>query len=237
MLALDGTGYGDDGNAWGGEVMHVSPEGYERVAHLQYIPLLGSEKALYDLRRLRFAIDNMNGMDQHMFTDEETNVLNKMMKSSVKTSSFGRLLDTLAFSLGVCSNRTYDGEPAMKLEPLLSKGKMIEGYGTEMIKDEIMTAPLFTLFGSKESKEDIAYSVVRSVICQMVNAAYDAANSKGINEIGVTGGVSYNGPICGMIDEEAERKGIGVMYHRNIPNGDGGISIGQALVALKRLNK
>ena len=58
-LTLDGTGHGDDGMAWGGEVLASDYDGYRRVAHLEYIPLLGSERALYDLRRLRFAIDTM----------------------------------------------------------------------------------------------------------------------------------------------------------------------------------
>jgi len=237
VLALDGTGYGDDGNAWGGEVLYATLEGYERMAHLQYIPLLGSEKALYDLRRLRFAVDNINNVDRRMFTDEETNVLNKMMNKSVRTSSFGRLLDTLAFSLGVCGHRTYDGEPAMKLEPLLARGKMISGYDTEIVGKEIMTAPLFNISGSNERREDIAYSVVRSVIRQLVNVACDTASSKGMKAIGVSGGVSYNGPICNMINEEAEERGMTVIRHHNIPNGDGGISAGQAAIALRRLNK
>ena len=236
ILALDGTGYGDDGNAWGGEVMYSSAGSYERIAHLQYIPLLGSEKALYDLRRLKFAVDRMNGTESELFDDESTSVLNKMMNKSVMTSSFGRLLDTLAFSLNVCRERTYDGEPAMKMEPLLSRGKMIGGFDTEIKGKEIMTVPLFTLFSGKERKEDIAYSVVRSVIEQMVSTACDTAVSKGLKEIGVSGGVSYNGPICRMIDEESGKRGMDVIHHSRVPNGDGGISVGQAVIALKRLN-
>jgi len=237
ILALDGTGYGDDGNAWGGEVMYASAERYERIAHLQYTPLLGSEKALYDLRRLRFAVDRMNGIEPNdMFTMEETNVLNRMMSKSVMTSSLGRLLDTLAFSLGVCENRTYDGEPAMKMEPLLARGNMLPRYRTGISGREIMTAPLFTMFGKDERREDIAYSVVRAVMDEMVNAACDTASSKGLNEIGVSGGVSYNGPICDMIESEAAKRGMGVITHSKIPNGDGGISVGQAVIALRRLN-
>ena len=60
-LALDGTGHGDDGAAWGGEVMSCGYTGYERLAHLEYIPLLGGQKALSDIRRLRLAIDMLNG--------------------------------------------------------------------------------------------------------------------------------------------------------------------------------
>ena len=235
ILALDGTGYGADGNAWGGEIMYSDIESYDRIVHLQYIPLLGSEKALYDLRRLKFAVDRINGTDSKLFDNESANVLRKMMNKSVMTSSFGRLLDTLAFSLDVCKERTYDGEPAMKMEPLLARGKKIDGYYTELKGNEILTAPLFTLFGRKERKEDIAYSVVRAVTDMMVNVACDVAVSKGLNEIGVSGGVSYNGPICSMIDDEALKRGMKVMHHSRIPNGDGGISTGQAAAALRRL--
>jgi hydrogenase maturation protein HypF len=237
ILALDGTGYGDDGEAWGGEIMYSDTESYDRMAHLQYIPLLGSEKALYDLRRLKFAVDRMNNVDSRLFDDASANVLRKMMNSSVRTSSFGRLLDTLAFSLDVCSERTYDGEPAMKMEPLLARGKKLKGYYTELKGNEIITAPLFTLFDRKEKREDIAYSVVRAVTDEMVNAACDIALSKGLSAIGVSGGVSYNGPICDMIDDEASKRGMKVMHHNRVPNGDGGISIGQAAVALRRFHQ
>ena len=73
----------------------------------------------------RFAIDAMNGQENNDFTDSEAMVLNKLMDKSVMTSSFGRILDALSFSLGVCTQRTYDGEPAMKLEPLLARGRSL----------------------------------------------------------------------------------------------------------------
>ncbi|MCQ2085758.1 MAG: carbamoyltransferase HypF, partial [archaeon] len=119
-LALDGTGHGDDKKAWGGEVLSCDYSNYRRLAHLEYIPLLGGQKALHDLRRLRFAIDTMNGDGNHTsFTDSEAAILEKLMGKSVQTSSFGRLLDAISFYLGACETRSYDGEPAMKLEPLL----------------------------------------------------------------------------------------------------------------------
>jgi hydrogenase maturation protein HypF len=124
----------------------------------------------------------------------------------------------------------------MKMEPLLARGKMIDGYATSVVGKEIMTAPLFTMFKKNEKREDIAYSVVRAVINEMVGAACDTASSKDLNCIGVSGGVSYNGPICEMIESEASKRGMKVMHHTRVPNGDGGISVGQAAVALRRLN-
>ena len=232
-LALDGTGHGDDGSAWGGEVLVSDLESYKRAAHLEYIPLLGSEKALYDLRRLRFAIDMMNGSENHDFTDSESMVLRKLMDKSVTTSSFGRLLDALSYSLGVCSHRTYDGEPAMKLEPLLARGRLVEGFETETVNGTIRTAHLFHDW--KEKKEDIAYSIVYNVLKEMVCSASETADASGNKAIGLTGGVSYNGPITKMFSDLVASTDHTAVLHKDVPNGDGGVSVGQAAIALRKL--
>ena len=236
VLSVDGTGYGDDGNAWGGEILRSDLKIYKRLAHLQNIPLLGSEKALYDLRRLKFAIDEMNGQDNEMFNSSESEILRKIMPSSVMSSSLGRLLDALAFTLEVCDKRTYDGEPAMKMESLLSKGRLIEGFETETKNGEILTAELFSRIKKGQDRCDVAYSIVRNVIGEMTKVACDDALSKGIDHIGITGGVSYNGPICAMVTEDVEKRGLKLLRHRNVPNGDGGISVGQAAIALRMIS-
>ena len=236
VLSVDGTGYGDDGNAWGGEVLRSDLTKYKRLAHLQNIPLLGSEKALYDLRRLKFAIDEMNGENNDLFNEKDSEVLRKMVSSSVKTSSLGRLLDALAFTLGVCETRTYDGEPAMKLESLLSTGRFIEGFETETKNGEIMTADLFSRIKDCQKKSDVAYSIVKNVMDEMVNISCDDALSNGTDYIGITGGVSYNGPICSMVEESVKKRGLKLIRHRNVPNGDGGISVGQAAIALRSIS-
>ncbi|MFA7150222.1 MAG: carbamoyltransferase HypF, partial [Candidatus Methanomethylophilaceae archaeon] len=235
VLSIDGTGYGTDGNAWGGEVLRTDLDRFERVSHLQNIPLLGSERALHDLRRLKFAVDCINGEDNHIVSDEMANVMRKLMNKSIKTSSFGRLLDTLAFTLGVCRTRTYDGEPAMKMEPLLARGRLIPGFETEMNNGEILTAHLFADLPKNEKREDIAYSIVRNVIDSMVDSACDCAESKGIETIGLSGGVSYNRPICKMVENATLGRGLKFMTHDCVPNGDGGISVGQAAIALRSL--
>ena len=234
VMTLDGTGYGDDGNAWGGEILFSDVRSYERLAHLQNIPLLGSEKALYDLRRLKFAVDLINGKNTELFNEKDSEVLRKLAPKSIKTSSFGRLLDTLAFTLGVCEKRTYDGEPAMKMESLLATGKMIGGFDTHMEGCEINTADLFARIGNGR-KEDIAYSIIRNVVSAMTEAACDHAESKGTKNIGLTGGVSYSEPICRMFTEDVKKRGMNILLHNQIPNGDGGISAGQAVIGSVRL--
>ena len=232
-LTLDGTGHGDDGTAWGGEVLQADFDSYKRVAHLETIPLLGSERALYDLRRLRFAIDEMNGEENHDFTDSESFVLKKLMSNSVRTSSFGRILDALSYSLNVCKQRTYDGEPAMKLEPLLARGKLVEGFETETVNGTVMTAHLF--HGTDEKKEDVAYSVVYNIMKELVQSASETADSAGIKYLGLTGGVSYNSTITKMFMDLVSGTDHPFIIHNDVPNGDGGVSIGQAAIAAKRV--
>ena len=232
-LTLDGTGHGDDGTAWGGEVLQSDLSSYKRVAHLETIPLLGSERALYDLRRLKFAIDEMNGVENHSFTDSESMVLSKLMKTSVRTSSFGRVLDALSYWLGVCDQRTYDGEPAMKLEPLLARGKLVEGFETETVNGCVKTAQLF--HESKEKREDVAYSIVYNIMKELVQSASESADSSGMENIGITGGVSYNGTITNMFMELVEKTDHQFILHNYVPNGDGGVSIGQVAIAARKL--
>ncbi|MCQ2085893.1 MAG: carbamoyltransferase HypF [archaeon] len=235
-LTIDGTGYGTDGNMWGGEVLYSDYKNFDRIAHLQYIPLIGSEAALYDLRRLKFAVDCLNGENNCLVDDNTANLMKKIMKKSVKTSSLGRFLDTIAFTLNICSKRTYDGEPAMKIEPYLSKGKYIEGFETETVNGTIMTTHLFQDIPKNTGKEDIAYSIVKCVIDELTNDACDVALSKGISKIGLTGGVSYNRPICDMFSTAVKNRGMEPVFHNKIPNGDGGISAGQAAIASKSLD-
>ena len=230
VLTLDGTGHGTDGNAWGGEVLRAGLNDYKRVAHLQYIPLIGGEKAVTDPVRLKFAIDEINGIDTGIVPETNAGVYRKMIGKSIGTSAMGRFLDALAVTLDICKERTYDGEPAMKTEPYLAKGKMIEGFETETVSGVIGTAKMFKDI-PKGSKEDIAYSMTRTVIDEMVNAACDDAMTKGIDVIGLSGGVSYSAPVCKMVDDAVKARGMRFIMHDKVPCGDGGISVGQAAIA------
>ena len=234
-LTLDGSGYGTDGTVWGGEVLSADLSSFSRIARLEGIPLLGSEKALYDLRRLKFAVDAMNKEDNHSFSENEANVLMKMMNKSVKCSSMGRLMDTLSYSLGICSVRTYDGEPAMKLEPLLASGKLISGFETETTGGVIKTAELFSRITNDQKPTDVAYSIIYNVMKCLIDNAIETADSEGIESIGITGGVSYNSSVCKMFSEIAKDSEHELIFHNNIPSGDGGVSVGQAAIALKRI--
>lgn len=233
-LTLDGTGYGADGVAWGGEVLHADFGSFTRVGHLQEIPLLGGEKAVYDVRRLAFGITEQLGISTDYFDDAQAQLLRKMMRSSPKTTSFGRVLDALACYFDVCDYRSYDGEPAMKLERHLENGRnvpiMVEREG-----NVIMSVPMFRgMVEAKGTPDDKAYSYVRALLKGLVDVAAEEAERHKLKHIGLTGGVSYNHTIASITEELVTRKGFLFAVPERLPNGDGCISTGQVAVALRK---
>ena len=142
-LTLDGTGYGADGTAWGGEVLYSNFVTYHRIGHLQELPLLGGERAIHDVRRLVFAMAESGGWRYERFDEDEATLLRKLQSSSPKTTSFGRVLDAVSCYLDVCDYRSYDGEPAMKLERLLEWGSDSVPFELEREGNVIRSVDMF----------------------------------------------------------------------------------------------
>lgn len=232
-LALDGTGYGADGSAWGGEILHATFTGYERIGHLQEIPLIGGEKAVKEVKRVLFAIQEMAGAESELYDERTADIFRKMMSSAPRTTSFGRVLDALSCYLKVCCERTYDGEPAMKLERLLESGERNVAFEFEVEGNTIQTVPAFSRLMTLGGKpENLARSFVSDLLDTMVGLAVESAKENGVECIGLTGGVSYNATISSIVKQKVEKCGLRFVRHRDVPNGDGGISIGQAAIAL-----
>ncbi len=231
-IAVDGTGYGEDGNSWGGEILYCNKTRYERLKHLEAFPLLGGEKAVKDPRRLVFAIQRKKGLEGSYFSEEKKDVFDKMMDDSVKTTSFGRLLDAVSAGLDVCKKRTYEGEPAMKLEKLLMEGNRIKKYEVEVTKDKIKTLdPFLKMMEDKGPKKDRAFSYIDAVSKAIAESAVQVSEEKDIEKIGISGGVSYNRPIVKGIRSYLKNQGYNLLVHEKIPNGDMGVPFGQAVIA------
>jgi len=247
-LAIDGSGYGPDGTIWGGEILESSFEDYKRIGRLQYIPLLGGEKAIRDVRRLVFAISELTGkeLDFPNYSDNEKDIFRKMVNKSILTSSTGRVLDALSSYLDICNYRSYDGEPAMKLEKYLAMGRQNYDFEISTREEEcsvIETLPLFEqMFARGRPKKfrekcDIAHSLVSAMVGEMTRVACEHALSQGIRYVGATGGVSYNEPIIRMIQVEMKRyPELELILHNRLPSGDGGISAGQNVIAGNKIN-
>jgi hydrogenase maturation protein HypF len=177
--------------------------------------------------------------------EKERQIMEKMIDKAPLTSGFGRILDALSAYLGICDTMTYDGEPAMRLEKYLSQGKRAYDFEIEVEKKDraiIRTLPLFeqlidaagtlsekTL--SEKKKADLAHSFVAALVDEFVAVAAAECERTGITAIGITGGVSYDVPIVEMARDAATKRGLKLLTHDKLPNGDGGISVGQNLIA------
>jgi hydrogenase maturation protein HypF len=251
-LSVDGAGYGPDGTVWGGEVLLAGYRDYERIGTLELFPLIGGDAAVKDPPRLVLALLAQAGIDwrswelKRLIGDDKAEVLSKMAAASPRTSSLGRVLDALSCYVGVGISRTYDGEPAMRLERLLAAGEPRLEFEHDEPKYDgarkarvVMVAPLFRQFPEMMGKmapgeramADTARSFVECLVEQMVDIAADRAEKEGIRKVGLTGGVSYNLPICEMVVRRLKWRGLEPLLHDRIPNGDGGISAGQNAIA------
>lgn len=233
VISIEGLGYGTDGTFWGGEVLRSDFQSFDRIGHLEYIPLLGGDSATINPKRLVYAIFKKHNKEK-FFTGNNSSILSKLMNKSPLSCSLGRYLDAISSYLDICNKMTYSGEPAMKLEKYLAIGE--NKYNLDIqIKDNVVNVtdlfnqideivkPPFT----EKEKADIAFSIVKAIINGLSNIAINAALKQKIKTIGLTGGVSYNIPITEMFHEQVEKKGLKLMVHNQVPNGDGGISVGQ----------
>ncbi|MEW5748289.1 MAG: carbamoyltransferase HypF [Candidatus Thermoplasmatota archaeon] len=243
-LTWDGTGYGDDGTSWGGESMVADYDGYVRFGTLQGIPLLGGDRAVTDPRRVVTAVQLMAGMEPTMVDGEAADIYAKMLPRSVTASSMGRVLDAVSCILGVCCRRTYEGEPAIKLERWLEAGRPDVLFDLEFRMDgkvEVaQTVPMLSqLMGLKPESDreraDAAASFVKTLVSGLADRACDRASSEGLRQVGLTGGVSFSGPVTAWVKQAVEARGLEFVGDERVPNGDGGISTGQNAIAGARL--
>jgi hydrogenase maturation protein HypF len=167
-------------------------------------------------------------------TQEIEMVLKQKHSAQTMTTSCGRVLDAVSAILGVCLERTYEGEPAMRLEsaaiggedvlriePTL-KGEAIET--TEMVREVFMSL-------GRVSVRDLACSAQSYLARSLGKSAIMAAKDQGIETIGFTGGVACNEAITHILKGTVESEGLRFLVHEAVPPGDGGLSFGQAVVA------
>ncbi len=241
-IAIDGVGYGKDGNIWGGEILYSNLKDYERLAHLQNHVMIGGDLATkYPLRMLIGILGN----EIYDFVYERRNffphkeieieiIFKQLKKEKRRCSSCGRLLDAISALLDICHIMDYEGEPAMKLESKAKKGKDVLKLEPIIKNNVINTKYLVEQIwenSSKLKKEDLAYSAEEYIAKSLAEIAMEKADEKGINNIVISGGCAYNEHISTRIKEIVEKNGYKFYINEVVPCGDGGISFGQAIIA------
>ena len=240
VIAIDGLGYGPDGTLWGGEVLSTTMDRYDRIAHLEEMPMPGGERAVLDPRRLVWAAYHSLGREDWpdgIANPEEARIWEQALSHAPRTTGMGRLLDLVSVYLGAATSMSYDGEPAMRLEPYMERGRprpewdfRVERITSGIVGTMSVLGTLFDLdLRTHQDRCDAALAAVDAVVSGLADAASDEAERSGL-PVGVTGGVAYSLPIIELITSRIEGRGLELLLHDRIPPGDGGISAGQALV-------
>ena len=245
-VCCDGYGYGVDGEAWGGEIIFSSRNSMEfkRIAHLEEQPMVGGDLATrYPLRMAAGILHKKANVEDWLmqksayFPHGEKEVqlvlqqLNKGQKI-VKTTSCGRVLDAVSAVLGICYERTYEGEPAMKLESAALKGKDILKLDPIIEGNALNTTKMFLqIFENREkyAVADLAFSMHAYLAKGLATIAIEKALENGVKAVGFSGGVACNEIFAKLMRETIEAAGLKFLVHEAVPPGDGGLSFGQAV--------
>ena len=261
-LALDGTGYGTDGRIWGGEVLIARLDGFERFAHMEYVPMPGGEAAIREPWRMAFGALRTAGFDVESAaalvgaSEHEAQVLDRMMERGVNTpltSSLGRLFDAAAAVVLGRRVVDYEAQAAIELEGLAIDepdcGIDEQAYEMEMMGGDwaasepvrIGTKPLWVALvrdlQADVSKARIAARFHAGVAAGFMRAAVLARAATGLEQVVLSGGCLHNRRLARLLRTGLEGEGFEVFQHRRVSPGDGGLSYGQAVVATSVLAK
>ncbi|HET9012360.1 MAG TPA: carbamoyltransferase HypF, partial [Gemmatimonadaceae bacterium] len=247
-VALDGTGYGDDGHVWGAEVLVADLLGYERKAHLAYAPLPGGDAAAREPWRVAAGYASLDRDVAPAFalafegiSDEQRGIVARQVERGLNSplaSSMGRLFDAAAAVLGVRRGMSYEGQAAMELESLAGS---VGACALTMPIEEtagmlaMNPLPLLATLGERRQRgvdvRTLAAMFHESVIDAIVRVALRVATAERLCTIALGGGSFQNARLLSGVRRRLEEKGLRVLLPRSLGPNDGAISYGQAAVA------
>jgi hydrogenase maturation protein HypF len=254
-LALDGTGYGTDGKIWGGEVLISRLDGFERFAHLEYVPMPGGDAAVREPWRMALGALHAVGYDvgsEEMLgvlgaKEKDVRVLRQMMERNLNsplTSSCGRLFDAIAAVVLGRRRVDYEAQAAIELEGVAVDEKDDEaGYPMELVGGDWggrMPVVIRIVQLWKELLADLQNGISKPVISArfhagvadgFVRAVTMARTATGLGQVAMSGGCMHNRRLARLLRTKLEVAGFEVFQHVQVSPGDGGLSYGQAAVA------
>jgi hydrogenase maturation protein HypF len=246
-FAFDGTGYGDDGAIWGGEVLLADYGGFERVAHLKYFPLAGGEVSVKKPYRVALAQLWQAGIEWNenlpcvaACSETERKILLKQFENdfnAVPTSSFGRLFDAVASLAGVRQTITYEAQGAIEFEARLDES-VSGAYEFDLIEGETIQIDCANLI-SEAAKDVLSKVSIGIISAKFNNAVADlilrlALKFRGrenLNRVALSGGCFQNVALLRATLRRLRENDFCVFIHRKVPPNDGGLALGQAVIA------
>lgn len=245
-VAFDGSGYGLDGNIWGGEVLIADYDSFIRKAHLEYLPMPGGELAIRKPYRLAIGylyslfgdIPKLSFLDN--VSEEEIKIIKEQIEKGINTpltSSIGRLFDAISSILNICSEATYEGQPAIELEMAIEDTDSEEYYNFEIENDNdtfiIKVKPLFEEILDDISKVPNSYISVKfhnTVARIILDLSTLIREETKINTVALSGGCFQNRALLKKSIVFLKEERFRVYIHSNVPCNDGGLSLGQAII-------
>lgn len=243
-VSFDGTGYGTDGAIWGGEILIAGLRDFRRAAHLSYVPMPGGAAAIKRPARMAYAHLAAAGLEDRAaellsISDAELHILSRQIErglNSPPTSSMGRLFDSVSAIIGLTSDATYEGEPAVMLEMCaddVEDGAYsfdIAGSPIEISAAPVVAAIVEDIDGGTP-KPIISARFHNAVTEMVVEVCRRLRKSEGLSQVALTGGCFQNVRLIERTTRRLEAEGFSPLIHRLVPPNDGGISLGQAAVA------
>ncbi|ROQ99946.1 hydrogenase maturation protein HypF [Streptomyces sp. 2132.2] len=263
-FAFDGTGYGDDGAVWGGEVLLADYAGYTRFAHLAYVPLPGGDAAVH--RPYRMALSHLRAAGLDWDPDlpctaacppEELRLLRRQLERNlhcVPTSSMGRLFDAVSSLAGVCHHAGYEAQAAVELECAALAGAGsgaapatgpdggyafaldpgVPGGGVPVTADPApVLAAVVADVRAGTPRARIAARFHAAVADLVATLAVLARERHGLDTVALSGGVFANTLLSCACARLLRERGFTVLRHHRVPPNDGGLALGQLMVAAR----
>ena len=256
-LAMDGTGYGPDGTAWGGEFLIASETGFKRFGHFQSLLLPGGEKAVREPWRIAASLlktaygASWQAKAGHLkvCSDQaQMDLLDKIIDNRIHSplsSGLGRLFDGVAALMGLRRTVSFEGQAALELEALAS-GTFASPYPFDILRKEnepyrvdttcVIRAIVDDLTAGRD-KADIAASFHATLIDIFAAMAKKMREATGLNRVVLSGGCFQNRILLEGGIDRLTKDGFEVYSHSQVPTNDGGISLGQAVIAAAMIKK
>lgn len=261
-IILDGTGYGDDGHIWGFEFLYGNAGSFERLAHLQYTPLPGGERALKEPWRnavgmlLYYWPQEGKELATKLFPEKskEINIIEGMIINHINTpmvGTCGRLFDAVSAILGICLTATYEGEAAIKLADYLNRTEIensAETYPFQLKTNsqnqlELDLSPMIYQIIQDRFKQQPITKIIQTFHRTLVSCSVDMVlilvkNRPDLNRtIVLSGGSFQNIYLASEIQRQLQNEGFNVYTHKSVPCHDGGLSLGQIIIAAHTVTK
>lgn len=235
-LVWDGTGFGPDGTAWGGECLTGGYESFHRFGHILPMALPGGDRATKEIDRLAFSLLSAAGCDTSSIPGAEA--YRAMLAAGLNcplSSGMGRLFDGVAAILGIKTRCSYEGQGAILLEaaakddggtyPILLSGRPLVFDWREMIRAIVQDRQQGTETGI------IAARFMNTLVAMAVQMAKTAREDTGLNRVCLSGGSFQNMYIMHRLPDRLRNEGFQAFHHSRVSTNDEGIALGQLMIA------